>query len=149
LSTRAEELIAASDEPSPGRFHWRRVPGTLALAITNLIGAALLFDITRYAGTPVLFYIHRFGGTAFWGAVFLLSGVFLLAAAVTRRWLPLNLGSFLSLFGWSATSIGVIMTGIIGSTTLSPVAYALAFWMVSGQATMLITPLVARGRGLE
>ena len=130
------------------RFHWRRVPGTAALALTNLIAGLLLFDIDQFSDVMILGYLTRAGGPYIWGALFMVAGLLLTVACVTRRWMPLNVGSVLSLFAWTATSLAIIAAWLTG-TRLSPVGLALAVWMVAGQATMLITPLIARGRGHE
>ena len=130
------------------RFHWRRVPGTAALAATNLVAGLIIFNIDQFAEVMIMTYLTRAGGPYVWGVLFLVAGIALTVACVTRRWLPLNIGSVVSLFAWTATSLAIIAAWITG-TPLSPVGLALAVWMVSGQATMLITPLIARGRGHE
>ena len=132
---------------SDERFHWRRVPGTAALALTNLVAALIIFDIDEFAHVLVLGYMTRAGRPYIWGFLFLTAGIALTVACVTRRWLPLNVGSVLSLFAWTATSLAVVAAWLTGAP-LSPVGLALAVWMVGGQAAMLITPLVARGRGI-
>ena len=131
----------------PDRFHWRRIPGTAALAITNLIAGMLVFDLAPFSDVVILAYIARFGGPQVWALFYLFAGVMLTVACATRRWVWLNMGSFVSLFVWTATSLAIATAWLTSPAGLSPVGLALAFWMVGGQAAMLITPLIAPTRG--
>lgn len=149
LSLRAQALEDAADDPDAGEFHWRRVPGTAALAATNLIAGLIVFDIDAFVDVLVLDYLGRAGGPVFWGAFFLVAGLFLGASCIRRKWWLLNVGSTVSLFAWTATCLAIVAAWFTGTAGLSPVGLALAFWMVAGQGSMLITPLVARGRGLD
>lgn len=133
----------------PVRFHWRRVPGTLALALTNLIAAALVVFSTTFEVAPVTVKAAGVAPAWVWGVLFGISGAFLALSVVTRRWTHLNIGSALSLFLWTFMLSQVLLGWLTGHFTLSPVAVALMFWMFAGQATMLFAPLWARGRGYE
>lgn len=139
---RAEELILDADEPGHGRFAWRRIPGTAALASTNLMASGLLLESSVFSATPYLVYVRTVAPAWMWGVLFLLSGITLLIAALTRRLVWLNVGSVVSLFVWTAVCTAGIAAWITGQVTLSPVAGALYFWMMAGQAAMLFTPLV-------
>lgn len=127
-----------------GFFHWRRVPGTLALAITNLIAAGMVVEHDAFG-----YSIDGVFGSYYLitnGVLLLIAAFLLLIAAVTRRWLPLNLGSFLSLFVWSSISFRIIALWLAHEISLAPLEAALLFWMIIGQASMLFVPLITRGR---
>lgn len=132
-------------DPRPGRMHWRRVPGTSALAITNGIAALSIFDFDVFTDVLVLSYLASWGGAALWASLYLTSAVLLTVAAITRRWLPLNIGSVLSLFAWSTTGLAIVLLWASGGSGISPIALAMVWWMVAGQATMLAVPLMSRG----
>lgn len=144
MQRRADDLSEASEDPFPGRFHWRRVPGTLALAIANLIATFVYLDVGASARAPV---VARLGGSVTWGFAFGLSAAFLFAAILTRRWSLLNVGSVLSLFAWTATSSSIFLLWLTGVGYVSTITLALIWWMFAGQFAMLVTPLIARGRG--
>lgn len=129
--------------PPPGYFLWRRIPGTGALAITNLIAADLLFSPAQYEVSPVFTVARMIFPSEVWAFFFGLSGLFLLIAVLTRRWFWLNIGSVMSLFAWTAISVAAFSAWLLDDVQLSPIAGALFFWMIAGQAAMLIVPLVA------
>lgn len=145
---RAEELINHAHEPSVGFFAWRRIPGTTSLALTNLLAAGLLFDNSVFSQASVLIFARTLAPAWVWGAAFLVSSIALLIAVFTRRLGWLNLGGSISLFAWTAVSVAGIVAWFTGEVELSPVAGGLFFWMVAGQASMLITPLLGHGRGV-
>lgn len=128
------------------RFHWRRVPGTAALAVTNLIAALVLVDASAFNDATALVFVRTFGGPNIWGFWFATAGVLLTVAALSRRWWALNVGSVISLFAWSAVCVAVVAATVVGEASLSPVALALAWWMFAGQVAMLIAPLLFHGR---
>lgn len=143
------KLVLDHDEiPKPGEFLWRRIPGTLALAMTNLLAAGLLLDSSVFDTSAVLIIARTVMSANMWGALFLLSGVTLLVATVNRKLLWLNIGSTISLFSWIAISLAGIMAWFFGEVELSPIAGGLFFWMMAGQAAMLVVPLIGR-RGRE
>lgn len=139
---RAEELDAEVNDPPPGRFNWRRIPGTSSLAITNLLASGLL--VTEYDFNIVA--VHTVARTLMptwiWGLLFLLSGLTLVVAVASRRWIWLNIGSAISIFTWTAMCLSALASWITGAVDLSPIAASLFFWMLSGQVAMLITPLL-------
>ena len=143
MMLRADELDAA--QPKPGRMAWRRVPGTAALAGTNLMAAGLLVDVGSFDASSVHIIARTLMPAEAWGALFLLSGVCLVVAAITRRLGWLNAGSVISLFAWTAISLSTFAAWLGGDVPLSPVAGALVVWMVAGQAAMLIVPLLGDG----
>ena len=139
---RSKELILQTDEPGHGRFAWRRVPGTAALAFTNLMASGLLLESSVFETTPFLVFARTISPAWVWGALFLVSGIVLFIAALTQRLVWLNVGSVVSLFVWTAICLAGIAAWFIGQVALSPIAGALYFWMMAGQAAMLFTPLV-------
>ena len=139
---RAEELVDKADEPGRGKFAWRRIPGTAALSITNLMASGLLLDARVFEVTPYLAFVRTIFPARAWGALFLFSGVTLLVATVTQRLWWLNVGSVVSLFVWTAVCLASGAAWFTGQIDLSPIAGALYFWMMAGQAAMLFTPLV-------
>lgn len=139
---RAEELIFDADEPGHGRFAWRRIPGTAALSITNLLAAGLLMESSVFETTPFLVFARTISPAWVWGSLFLFSAITLLVAVLTRRLVWLNVGSVVSLFVWTAVCLAGIAAWFTGEAELSPVAGALYFWMMGGQAAMLFTPLI-------
>lgn len=143
MMLRADELSAA--QPGPGRMAWRRVPGTAALAGTNLMAAGLLVDHSSFDASAVHIIARTLMPAQAWGALFLISGVCLVVAAITRRLVWLNVGSVISLFAWTAISLSTFAVWLAGDVSLSPVAGALFVWMVAGQASMLIVPLLGDG----
>lgn len=143
---RAEELIFDADEPEHGRFAWRRVPGTAALSITNLLAAGLLMESSVFETTPFLVFARTISPAWVWGALFLASGVMLFIAALTQRLVWLNVGSVVSLFVWTAICVAGLSAWFTGQVALSPIAGALYFWMMAGQAAMLFTPLIEHVR---
>jgi len=131
------------------QFHWRRIPGTLTLSITNLIAAGLLIFPETFETAPVNSYVAALAPGWAFGWAFFAAGFFLALSTVTRRWTHLNIGSGVSLFIWTFQTAGIVVAAVQGAVALSPIAYALLFWMSFGQATMLFVPLWARGRGTE
>jgi hypothetical protein len=136
-----------TDDPS--RFAARRIPGTAALTLTNLVAGLIVFNLARFNTEFVLSYLGTWAGPSVWGGVLLTSGLFLAGACVTRRWLLLNVGSVLSLFAWTAAALALLGAWLSDTVQLSPIALGLWVWMVAGQAAMLITPLTLRGRDGE
>lgn len=134
----------ARDEPQPGRFTSRRVPGTAVLGVTNLIAAQILLTGDTFVEAEALVYLRQIGSEFAWGASFAMSAVLLLVACFNRRWSLLNAGSVISLFVWTAAGVSLFAAWLTGNALLSPIALALAFWMVAGQAAMLVVPLLGR-----
>lgn len=125
-------------------MHWRRIPGTAALAVTNAIAALSGLDLSVFQQIMVLAYLDRFGGGAFWAALFATSAILLAVAAITRRWSPLNIGGALSLFAWTSTGAAIIAVWASGEVGISPIALAMVWWTIVGQVTMLAIPLLDR-----
>jgi len=146
MQQRHDELEYKAAEPSTGLFSWRRIPGTSALAMTNLLAAGLFFDNEFFDISNVHVIARAIMPHEMWASLFAVSGLLLLYAAFTRRLLFLNIGGAISLFVWTAISVAGISSWMTGQTELSPIAGALFFWMMAGQASMLIVPLVGRGR---
>lgn len=80
------------------------------------------------------------------GGPLLVSALLLAVAAVTRRWTPLNIGGALSLFVWSTTGLAIVLLWASGGPGISTIALAMVWWSIAGQATMLVVPMVSRGR---
>lgn len=131
------------------QYHWRRIPGTLVLAITNIIASLLLWFPVEFERSALLQIPASLAPAWVWGLSFLLCGLSLLASTIWRRWVLLNIGSAMSLFLWTFMTTAVIIKVIFGSPMVSPVAFALFFWMFAGQVAMLFVPLWAAGRGAE
>lgn len=132
------------EELRPGRFHWRRIPGTAVLAITNLFASIALFDAASFNGSAD--YARTTFEGRLWAVAFLLSFLFLVISIFTRRWTPLNVGSALSMFGWIAIGLTMLTSWVSGEVSLSPIVFPLIVWVIFGQMTMLFVPLLSRGR---
>lgn len=122
----------------------RRVPGTAALATTNLLAGSIVFNYKAYESTQALLYLQKYVSLAVWGSLLFLSGLILLLSIVNRKWITLNIGACVSLFVWGTVALGMFMTWFRASSTLSPIAMALAWWMLTGQLAMLAAPLTVR-----
>ena len=145
MNNRRHDIRRAADPPPrPGRMHWRRIPGTVALAVTNALAALSGLDLSVFQQIMVLAYLDRYGGGAFWAGLFAASAVLLAVAAITRRWWPLNVGGALSLFAWTSTGAAIVATWAAGEAGISPIALAMVWWVLVGQATMLAVPLLDR-----
>ena len=131
------------------QFHWRRIPGTLSLAITNLIAGLVAFFPPEDFEAGITAILAKYASAQVWGSAFLVSGVLLVIAAIIRRWGVLNVGSGLSLFMWLFVGGVFLQAWVTGTVAISPIALSLIFWIMVGQATMLFVPLWARGRGYE
>lgn len=129
-------------------FHWRRIPGTLALAFANLIAATTLRDPDSMTNGA----IHRVNvdllPARVWGALWLVSALGLFAAAVTRRYALLHIFGAMSLAVWSAVVTGALVAIVKDDLPVSGVALALIVWMIVGPLTMILTPLISKGRGV-
>ena len=130
-------------------FHWRRIPGTVALATTNFIAGLLIFNKGAFESHLVTSAAAGVAPGGFYSTLFFLSAFTLLLATILRNWPLLNIGSGISLFVWTFICVSIFIAWASGTVTLTPLALALFFWMVIGQATMLFVPLIARGRGTE
>jgi hypothetical protein len=135
------------DDPRPGRLPLRRVPGTAALGATNGIAALIAIDSEAFSTVLSLAYLQRAAGERVWAAAFAASAVLLTAAVIGRRWWTLNVGASLSLFLWVATGMSIIATWASGEAPISSIALAMVWWMIAGQASMLIVPLLDRTAG--
>lgn len=133
----------------PDKFHWRRIPGTAALAVTNLIAASLMLFGDAFEVADITSKSAAVAPASTWGGMFLLSAIFLIASIFNRKWVYLNIGSAISLFLWTFMVAQVAFAVLVGATDVSPIAFALLWWMWAGQVTMLFTPLWTRGRGSE
>lgn len=130
-------------------FHWRRIPGTLALATTNLIAGLLILDKEAFETNIVTSSAASMAPPGFYASLFLMAASTLFLATIMRNWSLLNIGSGTSLFVWTFVSAAIVIAWASGTLILTPLALALLFWIVVGQATMLFVPLIARGRGFE
>ena len=125
----------------PLRIPSRRIPGTLALATTNLMASAIGYNSQSYMDIGVLRYVQRITPFPVWSGLFALSGSLLIAAVLTKRWSVFNVGAALSLFVWATVTLSIFAVWFRGGT-LSPIGLAMAWWMLIGQVSMLATPLV-------
>lgn len=126
------------------RFRARRIPGTLSLALTNLIGAQVLI----YPGSMTDTRVHRvalqIAPPWVWGLVFLVAGVGLVVAAATRYTVILHAAGALSIFGWVGIAVGALMSDVTDEAfDLSGLALALFVWMLLGPLAMILAPLIA------
>lgn len=129
------------------RFRARRIPGTLSLALTNLIGAQVLVDPGSMRGVRVHRVALEIAPPWFWGLTFLIAGLVLVAAAATRLRPLLHLGGTLSILGWVGISAGALVSDM-GTDTfdLSGLALALFVWILLGPLAMILVPLIAERR---
>ena len=150
MTERRQHTRRAEDRPArPGRMPVRRRPGTAALAATNLIAATIALDPTSWTTIIALRYMGGDRTGVLWAGLFAASGLLLFAACVWRRWWQLNVGGVISLFVWTVVSVSIILVWASnGGSRISPIAVAMAWWMPAGQATMLMTPLMGRTRGV-
>ena len=126
-----------------GRFGARRIPGTLALAITNLIAADALRSPSTLESSPIHAVNVELLPARVWGALWLIAGIGLIVAAITHRRHTLHLFGGLSLAVWSAISAGVITAWVTGQAHMTASGLALLWWMWAGVASMLLVPLIA------
>lgn len=119
------------------------------LAITNLIAGLLLFYPGNFENSLVNSVAASLAPASIWGGVFTVSGILLISATILRDWRMLNIGSATSLFAWTFVCVSSLVAWYLNDIKLSPIAFALFFWMFAGQAAMLFVPLLAKGRGYE
>ena len=124
------------------RFSTRRLPGTIALAITNLIAADVCRNPSALESSPIHVINVELLPARVWGALWLVAGIGLIVAAVTRRQHTLHLFGGLSLAVWSAISAGVITAWVTGQAHMTASGLALLWWMWAGVASMLLVPLI-------
>lgn len=126
------------------RFRARRIPGTLSLAVVNLIGATVLFEPDTMTDTRVHRVALQMMPVALWASLFLVAGVGLVAASVTLRTLILHTFGALSLALWVGMTTAAFMSDLTDdSFRLSGIALALFVWMLLGPLAMLLAPLIA------
>lgn len=126
------------------RFRARRIPGTLSLALTNLIGAQVLVYPESMTDTRVHRVALEIAPPWVWGLVFLIAGFGLILAAVTRYTVILHAAGALSLFGWVGITVGGLMSDVTDEAfDLSGLALALFVWMLLGPVSMILVPLIA------
>ena len=130
------------------RIPLRRVPGTLILGLTNLIAGLFVVDLGLFVDSFISVYLGRIMPVGIWGTLFLISGAFLVVSGFYRRWWVFNFGATLSLFLWGAVSISIFASWAANRASLSPIALAMAWWMLAGQVAMLIVPLYKKWEDL-
>jgi hypothetical protein len=118
------------------------------LGITNLIAGLFVFDLVVFSETFISIYLDQIMPVKAWGLLFLFSGLTLTGATMYRRWWLFNVGAALSLFLWGAVTISIFASWLADRTSLSPIALALAWWMLAGQMSMLIVPLYKKWEDL-
>jgi hypothetical protein len=128
-------------------FSVRRIPGTLALALTNLTAAWAWFD--QSVRTSALFQVARDTAPLWvWCLAWAGSGLGLLVAIGRRSLAWLHVAAGISFATWAALVIGI---GYVGATnsdvTISPIAKAMFLWVLVGQAAMILAPLAFRPHG--
>lgn len=124
-------------------FRARRIPGTLALAITNLIAAFVLADQDSMRDQRVHRVAIDMAPPWLWGLLFLVAGVGLVAATLTLRRFLLHAFGALSLLGWVGITVAAMLSDLLdNSFEFSPLALALFVWMLLGPLAMLLVPLL-------
>jgi hypothetical protein len=123
-------------------FSVRRIPGTLALALTNLVAAWTFVDDQSFR-TSALFQVARDTAPLWvWCLAWAGSALGLLVAIGRRSMTLLHVAAGVSFATWAALVIGI---GYVGATnpdvTISPIAKAMFFWVLIGQAAMILAPL--------
>lgn len=125
------------------RFRARRIPGTLSLAVTNLIASFVLVDQDAMNGQPIHEVAVNMAPPWLWGLLFLVSGVGLVVAACTLRRALLHGFGALSLLGWVGITVASFLSDLTDSSfQMSPLALALFVWMLLGPLAMLLVPLL-------
>lgn len=126
------------------QFRGRRVPGTLTLAVTNLLASTILFDPTSMTASPVHQVALAIMPPPAWGVSFLVAGVGLVVAAITRLSFLLHVFGAVSIGAWVAMSSSAIISDIASpDVQLSGIAQALFVWMLFGPLAMILVPLIA------
>lgn len=119
----------------------RRIPGVVALAVTNLVAAWSWFDDASFR-TSVLFEpLRNLAPLGVWAVAWTLAGAGLLASVVRRSLTILHLFGGLSFTIWAAVVAGTMVQHVVGTVHLSPIALALYAWLLLGQASMLLAPM--------
>ena len=149
MTERRQHTRRAEDQQiQPGRMPTRRVLGTAALAVTNLVAATIALDPESWTTIVALRYMGGDRTGVLWAGLFGASGLLLAAACVWRRWWMLNAGGVISLALWTLTSASIILVWVFNGAEISSIAIAMAWSMPAGQAAMLMTPLMGRTRGV-
>ena len=124
-------------------FSARRIPGTVTLAVTNLVAAWSFVDDSAWQ-TSGLFQVARDTAPLWvWCLAWLVSALGLLAA-IARKSLPLfHTAAGLSITTWAALTTAVWYASIFDAeVTLSPIARGLFFWAIAGQCAMVLAPMI-------
>lgn len=139
-------------------FGFRRIPGTLALAVTNFVAAMVWSDSEAWLASPATEVPRSLAPVWVWSIGWMISSIGLFAVIVMRVMnrpirLPLrpskhinvlltfHVFALLSLFIWIMNSVGVLYDRFVGELTISPVALALYAWANLGQLAMIFGPL--------
>lgn len=129
------------------QFRGRRVWGTLSLAVTNLVASSILFEPDTMLDVPIHRVALEIMPVAAWGALFLVAGVGLVVAAITRLTLLLHIFGSLSIAGWVGICVSAFFSDLSEpSTRLSGLGLALFVWMLLGPLSMLLVPLIAESK---
>jgi hypothetical protein len=123
-------------------FSVRRVPGTLALAFTNLIAALSFVDSTAFGNAPLFETARDTAPLWVWAGAWFCSGLGLIVAALRRSLAWLHFSGGWSFAIWTAMTVGIAYGHFTDpAVDVSPVAAGLLWWVLVGQASMLIAPL--------
>jgi hypothetical protein len=123
-------------------FSPRRIPGTLALAGTNLIAAWSVIDDQAFRVSPLFSSARSLMPVWAWAALFALSAAGMIAAALARSLTLLHIFGGLSFCLWTIIITGILwMKYVDRDLVVSPIALGLFFWALAGQASMLLAPL--------
>lgn len=126
------------------QFRARRVPGTLTLAVTNLCAATVLVDPATMRDVDAHRIALEILPVTAWGVLFLVTGVGLTVAAVTRLSFLLHVFGAISVGVWLAVSLSALIVNWTDpDVSLSGIALALFAWMLGGPLAMLLVPLLA------
>jgi hypothetical protein len=124
-------------------FSPRRIPGTLALALTNLIAAWSWFDDAGFRESSLFRVARDFAPLWVWVAAWTVSAVGLVVACCRRSLLILHLAAGLSMATWGAMVAGIFWAKWFDrSLMVTPIAQSLLAWMVLSQLAMFLAPLL-------
>lgn len=125
-------------------FSPRRIPGTLSLALTNVMASLVVLDLDRYQSSPILVGPREFLPWWAWFTLLMGSGLGLILAVAVRSLTILHVSAGVSLSTWLAqvaTMIVAFALGKVDPLIMSPLAWSLYAWIVTGQASMVLAPL--------
>ena len=122
------------------RMPTRRVPGTLVLAITNLIAFCVVFTPGAWSTVPALRYLNVPWLEVLLISMFLVSAILLFLSTVLRRWSLFNVGTVFSVFVWGNVCGSIFLTFLFNDG-VSFIAVGMTFFVLAGQLSMALVPM--------